>query len=76
MGRLRGHSATASSHPSIDGRLNVRRSDLVAALEEVTIAYENAVAAADAGLLDFEPFDGLAEALRILRAAVATPPPS
>ncbi len=49
----------------------VQRADLEAALDEITIAYENAVAAADDGLIDFQPFDGLPEAIRILDAVLA-----
>lgn len=53
-----------------DDHLLVRRSDLEGALDGVTIAYENAVAAADEGLLDFGPVDELPEAIRILRGAL------
>ena len=48
-------------------RLIVYRSDLEDALDEITVAYENAFAAADMGLLDFGPFDGLPVAIAILR---------
>jgi hypothetical protein len=49
----------------------VPRADLEHALDEITMAYENAVAAADDGLLDFRPFDSLPEAIEILRRALA-----
>ncbi len=49
------------------GRLLVARSELEVALDELIVAYENAVAAANEDLLDFGPFDGLPEAIRILR---------
>jgi hypothetical protein len=66
-GRVRRRAGAAPAGES----LVVPRADLEAALEEVTIAYENAVAAADDGVIDFQPFDGLPEAIRILDAALA-----
>ena len=51
-------------------RIVVRRRDLEAARHAIEVAYENAVAAANEALLDFEPFDGLPEAIRILRTAL------
>ena len=51
-------------------RVLVRRRDLEAARDAIEVAYENAVAASNEDLLDFEPFDGLPEAIRILRTAL------
>lgn len=64
------------SCPADDGdQIAVRRADLVTALDEVRVAYENAVAAANADLLDFEPFDGLPAAIAILRRALVEEAP-
>jgi hypothetical protein len=39
-------------------------------LADVTVAYENSVAAAEDGLLDFGPVDSLRDAIRELRALI------
>lgn len=57
-------------HHDDDAVVLVRRMHLETALEAITIAYENAVAGADAGEIDFEPFDGLLSAIGTLRAAL------
>ena len=69
----RDRSTRAEKHsPSdrLDGVAD-RRAALEDAFMEITIAYENAVAAADEGAIDFAPFDGLPAAIRILRAVLA-----
>ena len=69
--RGRGHLRCLPGGPHEGKRILVPRADLEHALDEITMAYENAVAAADDGLLDFRPFDSLPEAIEILRRALA-----
>ncbi len=66
----RGHLRCRPGGPREGNRILVPRADLEDALDEITIAYENAVAAADDGLLDFAPFDTLPDVIRLLRALV------
>ena len=67
----KGGGTPSRQGPGRDDDVHVDRADILTVRRNVRQVYENAVAAAHDGLIDFQPFDGLPEAIRILDAALA-----